>query len=103
MVKVLFTGGTGLVGKKYDVYAPTRQELNILDTAEVEKYVKEGNFDVIIHSANPNPVKNELDKNGSMTENSLRCFMNFYRVRKYCKRLYFVGSGAELDKTRDMI
>lgn len=111
MVKVLFTGGTGLVGsnvlpllkKKYDVYAPTRQELNILDTAEVEKYVKESNFDVIIHSANPNPVKNELDKNGSMTENSLRCFMNFYRVRKYCKRLYFVGSGAELDKTRDMI
>lgn len=110
MIKVLFTGGSGLVGrnvlptlrKKYNVYAPTRQELNLLDTESVERYVKEGNFDIIIHSANPNPVKNSLDKNGTMTENSLRCFMNFYRVRNYCKRLYFVGSGAELDKSKDM-
>ena len=110
-IKVLFTGGSGLVGsnvlplikEKYDIYAPTRQELNLLDTGAVETYVKNGNFDIIIHSANPNPKKNNLDNIGSMTENSLRCFMNFYRVRKYCKRLYFVGSGAELDKTRDMI
>lgn len=110
MIKVLFTGGTGLVGtnvlpilrKKYDVYAPTRKELNLLDTEAVEKYVKENKFDIVIHSANPNPVKNILDQSGTMFENSLKCFMNFYRVRKYCKRLYFVGSGAELDKSKGM-
>lgn len=110
-IRILFTGGSGLVGsnilpylkKHYDICSPTRNELNLLDTGAVETYVKNGNFDIIIHSANPNPKKNNLDNIGSMTENSLRCFMNFYRVRKYCKRLYFVGSGAELDKSKDMV
>lgn len=109
-MKILFTGGSGLIGrnvvpllkKKYDVYAPSRKELDLLNTEAVEQYVKENKFDIIIHSANPNPVKNKIDQNASLLENSLKCFFNFYRVRNYCKRLYYVGSGAELDKTKDM-
>lgn len=111
MIKILFTGGTGLIGinivpilkTKYNIYAPTRNELNLLDTKAVEKYVTDNCFDIIIHSANPNPIKNILDQNATMLENSLRCFMNFYRVREYCKKLIFIGSGAELDKSKSMI
>ena len=64
-MKVLFTGGSGFIGRnvipilreKYEVITPTRSELNLLDTNEVEKYIVNGKFDVIIHSANPNPSK----------------------------------------------
>ena len=57
-MKVLFTGGSGFIGRnvipilreKYEVIAPTRSELNLLDTKEVEKYVIDGKFDIIISS-----------------------------------------------------
>lgn len=108
--KILFTGGSGLVGrnvlpildKKYNIIAPSRYELNLLDTKKVESFVIDNKFDIIIHSANPNPTKNSLDRNSTMLESSLKCFMNFYRVSHYCKRLYFLGSGAELDKSKEM-
>ncbi|WP_148409067.1 NAD-dependent epimerase/dehydratase family protein [Murimonas intestini] len=111
MKKVLFTGGTGLVGKNvlpflkeyHNVIAPRRQELDLKNTLEVEQYVRNGNFDVIVHSANPNPVKNSrYDMQDTMLEDSLRIFMNLYRVRRYCEKLIYLGSGAECDKTAEI-
>lgn len=110
MIRVLFTGGSGLVGrniipilqKKYIILYPIRKELNLLDENEVLNYVKKNKIDIIIHSANPNPTKNSLDKEVKMFEDSLRIFMNIYRIRKYVKKVYFIGSGAELDKTLDI-
>lgn len=112
MKRVLFTGGTGFVGKniipllkeKYEVIDPTRQELNLRDTGAVYKYVKNGNFDVIVHGANPNPVKNaQCDEAAKMFEDSMRIFMNFYKVSDLCEKLLYLGSGAEFSKTLDMI
>ena len=111
MKKILFTGGTGLVGKNvlpilqeyHHVIAPNRQELDLKDTLAVEQYIKQGNFDIIIHSANPNPVKNSIcDSQYTMLEDSLRMFMNFYRNRMFCEKLIYIGSGAECDKTQDI-
>lgn len=111
MKKVLFTGGSGLVGKNvlpimekyHNIVAPTRQELDLKDTMAVERYVKSGGFDVVIHSANPNPVKSgAYDSQESMLEDSLRIFMNFYRCRKYFKKLIYLGSGAECAKTAEI-
>lgn len=109
-IRVLFTGGTGFVGRnvipilkeKHDIFAPTRKELNLLDQKQVETYIKKGNFDVIIHSANPNPFKNSLDKSDTMLEDSLRSFLNIYRIRNSVSKIYIIGSGAELDKKIDM-
>ena len=109
--KVLLTGGTGFVGRNilpsfaalHEVTAPTRQELDLRDGNAVEKYVKEGRFDVILHSANPNPVKNgRCDKPDHMLEDSLRIFLNFYRVRHRVEKLLYLGSGAEYDKTMEI-
>lgn len=110
MNQIMFTGGSGLVGsnvvpllrQKYQILAPTRKELDLMDSAAVEQYVDEHHVDLVFHSANPNPVKNVLDQNNPMLRGSLRCFMNFYRIRHKLKHFYFFGSGAELDKTRDM-
>lgn len=108
--KILLTGGTGLIGKnilpiisgRYEVMSPTRRELNILDEHEVERFLRQEFFDVVIHCANPNGVKNDLDKNVNMLEGSLRSFINFYRMRDCFGKMYYLGSGAEFSKTRDI-
>ena len=109
-MKVLFTGGTGLVGRNvipilkdtFNIYSPSRLELNLLDGNAVKEYILYHDFDVVIHSANPNPVKNPLDCQDKMFEDSLRSFINLYRCKDDIGKLLFIGSGAELDKSEDM-
>lgn len=109
-MKILITGGTGLIGrnvipileKKYRIYSPSRKELDLLDFKAVERYIKTNNFDVVFHCANPNQAHNPVDSDDEMLNKSLRCFMNLYRVRRYCKKLFYIGSGAEFDKKYDM-
>lgn len=92
-----------ILRKHHEVIAPARQELNLKDTREVEDYIKKGAFDVIIHSANPNPVKNShCDSQDMMLEDSLRIFMNLYRNRDYCEKMVYLGSGAECDKSEEI-
>lgn len=111
MKKILLTGGTGFVGRnilpilseKYIVDAPTRNELDLKDALAVANFLKKGNYDIVIQSANPNPVKNtEYDKVETMFEDSMRIFMNFYNMREYCEKLIYFGSGAEFDKSREI-
>lgn len=110
MKKVLLTGGSGFIGRniipilseKCKLYAPTRKELNLKDQIQVKEYLKEHAFDVVIHSANPNPVKNTLDQTDTMFEDSLRVFMNLYHCRDLYGKMFFLGSGAEYDKRYDV-
>lgn len=59
-MKILVTGGNGMVGKnilthqqskKYEIIAPTKNELNLLNYSDVEKYFKLNKPDIIIHAA----------------------------------------------------
>jgi GDP-L-fucose synthase len=111
MKKLLLTGGTGFIGrnilprleKYFEVCAPTRQELDLKDSDAVERYVKDGHFDIIMQGANPNPVKNAAcDHADTMFEDSMRIFMNFYNVRQYCGKLFYFGSGAEYNKQMEI-
>lgn len=110
MKKVMLTGSTGFVGRnvlpllkeKYIVYAPTRHELDLRDLNAVIQYVKDKQFDAVLHCANPNPVKNILDTQDKMFEDSMRVFYNFYHARNFFSKLLYLGSGAEYDKRYDI-
>lgn len=110
MKRVLLTGGSGFIGRNIkgylssvcDLHAPERKELNLLDEKEVRDYLKRMRIDIVIHAANPNPVKNSLDKQESMAEDSIRVFMNLYHAQDFYERMYTLGSGAEYDKSRDI-
>lgn len=92
-----------ILREKYDVYAPSRNALNLFDKMEVGFYLADNQFDVIIHCANPNPVKNSKDdKTETMFEDSLRMFMNFYDARSLYDKMIYIGSGAEYNKTMDI-
>ena len=74
--RILFTGGTGFIGRnllpdlrgKYQVEAPSRQELDLKDSEAVKQYVEHGKFDVIIHAAIPNLLSNQEDINGNIVK-----------------------------------
>lgn len=112
MKKILLTGATGFIGrnilpilqKEYDVCAPKRQDLNLLDFETVRDFLHENRFDVVIQGANPNPVKNaQADKPENMLEDSMRMFMNFYQMQDCYGKLLYFGSGAEYGKSQDIV
>lgn len=109
--RVLLTGGSGFVGRnilpslreRYMVFAPTRSELDIADDEAVRRFVSAKHIDVVIHSANPNPVKNAVqDSVVDMFEGGLRLFTNMYRMQDECEKILYFGSGAEFDKRKDI-
>lgn len=110
MKRVLLTGGTGFIGrnirpyleKTCHLFAPKRVELDLYDQDQIRKYIVSNKIDIIVNAANPNPVKNSLDKAETMFEDSIRMFMNFYMAQDYYEMMYTLGSGAEYDKSKDI-
>lgn len=111
MKRVLFTGGTGFVGKnvipilngEFEILAPSRSELNLKSMQCVKEYLLENDIQVVVHCANPNSVKNKLDLANEMLKDSLQIFMNLYQLNKYYDKMIYLGSGAEYDKRFDIV
>ena len=105
-MKIFITGGTGFIGRnlkeqlsnKYNIFAPTSSELNLLNEALVYKYLKQYHFDVVIHAATWNATRTSTKDLTKVLENNLRMFFNIARCSNcYGKMIYF-GSGAEYDR-----
>lgn len=111
MDRIMVTGGTGFVGRnvvpilkeKYEVFAPSRKELDVRSEKDVKNFVTKNKIAKIVHCANPNPVKNpNADFQSNMFEDSMRIFMNIYSIKEYVDKIIYLGSGAEFDKQYDM-
>lgn len=104
-MKILITGGSGFVGKnlkeqlsdKYEIYAPTSGELNLLEKEMVESYISRHCFDLVIHCANTNNTRNKSVTSYDALDGNLRMFFNLERCRNYYGKMYYFGSGAEYD------
>lgn len=112
MKKVLVTGRSGFVGShmlpilktKYDIVAPSRQELNLKDRKSVEDFFLNQYFDVIIHLASPSPVKSAgYDSFDTLLRDCISLFTNLQSVSEHYGKMIYSGSGAEFDKTRDIV
>lgn len=88
--------------KEYDFFLPKRADLNLKDENEVVDYLKQHNFDVVLHLANPTPSKNPLDTMETLMEDSMRLFMNLYNHQDLFGKMIYTGSGAEYDKTQNI-
>ena len=111
MKRLLLTGGTGFVGRnilpilreKFEVCAPSRAELNLLDEKQVYSFIEKGHFDYIFHGANPNPSKNPLDGKEHLGTDSLRVYFSLRRCSSFFGKMFYLGSGAEYDKRFDIV
>jgi len=110
MKRLLLTGASGFIGrnilpilqgKGYDVIAPIRSELNLLDADLVRGYIKSGQFDVVLHLANPTG-HNPLDVPGELFERSIRVFIALATCADFYSKMIYIGSGAEYGKHRPL-
>ncbi len=105
MKKILITGSTGFIGKnltetlerEYNIYNPTKKELDLINTKNVENYLKKNKFDVVIHAANTNSTRNINTTSYEIIDRNLRMFFNLERCNAYYGKMYYFGSGAEYD------
>ena len=87
--------------ERYNIAAPARAELDLLDADAVRQYLRCGAFDVIIHLASPTG-QNPLDVKAEIFERSLRVFLALEHCAGSYGKMIYLGSGAEYGKHRNI-
>lgn len=103
-MKILITGGSGFIGRnlveylsdKYEVLAPTHQELDFTDEIATTLFLKNHYFDVIIHAAVRPGHRNSKDPTNQLFYN-MRMFINILRNNDRFGKLILTGSGSVYD------
>jgi len=107
-MKILITGGEGFLAKNiqehfeniYEIHSFSSSELNLLDFDQVEYKLKEGKYDIILHTANYDITSKISTKDPSkVVENNLKMFFNLFKCKDLYNKLINFGSGAEYGQT----
>ena len=108
MKKIFLTGGSGFLGrsileklsKKYEIHAPTRQELSLTESHRLQSWMKDKKFDWIINCAVDGGRRTKTDTYEDLY-NNITCLDNLLNfVKDDCKLITF-SSGAEFYKQND--
>ena len=109
-MKVLITGGTGFLGRNlyeglhrhYEVLAPTRDELELLDDDEVRSYLRHHRFDVVVHAATVR-ANRRIGAPPNLMQQNCRMFFNLVRNTETFGKLLFLSSGAVYDRHNPVV
>ena len=111
MKRILIVGAGGFIGKNlkeylqdhYDVYSPGHEELDALSEEAVVDYLKQNQFDTVVHAAIYNPRVGTGKDATKEIENDLRLYMNFAKHEDLYGRMFYFGSGAEFNKAYPVV
>ena len=105
--RILITGGQGFIAQSlleafqgiYDVVCVGRSNLDLLNSQKVYNYIKNGQFDVVIHCATYDAAPSFTTKDASkVLENNLKMFFNVARCTDFFGKMLYFGSGAEFGR-----
>lgn len=105
MKTILLTGGNGFIGRniresflveKYQIEAPSSEELNLVDERSVQQYFASHHPDIVIHAAVKPGHRNAKDSNNLFFANT-RMFFNLERYFTSYEKMLVIGSGAIYD------
>lgn len=107
--KILITGASGYIGrnlheyfqKKYFLYTPSHQTLDLLDDKMTETFFRNHDIDIVIHTALVGGSRQEEQVQNAFLANT-KMFFNILRNQRFFDRLIHFGSGAEYDKRRPL-
>lgn len=108
--RVFITGASGFIGKnlkeylspKHKVFAPTHQQLELLNQSAVENFILRKSIDVVIHGAIIGGGKEDTALKNVASKN-LRMFFNIVRNSKHVEKILYCGSGLEYDKSKPIV
>jgi UDP-glucose 4-epimerase len=106
-MKILVTGGDGFIARnlseqlkgEFDVRAPGRRQLDLMEPERVRDYLVANRFDAVIHAATYDAAPEHSTKDpAKVLENNLRMFFSVARCREHFGKMIYFGSGAEFGR-----
>ncbi len=108
-MKILITGGNGYIARNlkplfeqngYEVHAPSRTELDLLDLDYLTTFIKLEKFDAIIHTAARGGKRTKQDTFDDVFTPNVQMFENLYMANMWRDPapIFILGSGAEFDR-----
>lgn len=109
-MKILITGGKGNIATmikknlhtKYDISNPSHKELDILDIHQLTEYLKDKQFDVLIHSAILGGRRTKSEDYDVVYKNLLM-FENLMKFADQFKMIIQFDSAAIYDRETDIL
>lgn len=107
-MKILITGANGFIGnnlvsslKDHEVIGINRNDLDLNNRIEVDRFFKYKSFDIVIHCAISGGRRQILDGPEVLWEN-LSMLYNLLNNKHKFTKLINIASGAELDRSRSI-
>jgi GDP-L-fucose synthase len=109
-MKILITGGNGNIAKMinknlsstdYLITNASRSDLNVLSEFEIEEYLKDNQFDILVNTAILGG-RRTTEENGDVTHKNLLMFENIIKFSDKFKMILNFDSAAIYDRNTDI-